>query len=215
VSRQVQKRDSVVQYSGNQLDASNPERKRGKKKEVPKKKKITALKNAILEGRKLRHHLRELQEKAESVDLQLESSQKQDNVTASSSAHTEVKNNSILKQVAQSELMSGTSEFQNLCVTEIMSFGEVTDGNVKKAEDVNNTEILDLTQYLQKVSLNTNVQTKIHEQTVSCVPESAQEMIHKTEMGDDNCNLVFSGSSPSGYTDVLQRPSVHSRKFRE
>ncbi|KAJ4425776.1 hypothetical protein ANN_27401 [Periplaneta americana] len=60
-SSRVQKRE-IVRYTGNQLDSSNPERKRGKKKEVPKKKKLTVLKSAILEQRTLRRRLKELRD---------------------------------------------------------------------------------------------------------------------------------------------------------
>ncbi|PSN47594.1 hypothetical protein C0J52_04560 [Blattella germanica] len=59
----VQKRDiGSVHYSGNQLDASNPQRKRGKVKERPKKKKLSNLKIAILEGRALRKRLKAVTE---------------------------------------------------------------------------------------------------------------------------------------------------------
>jgi hypothetical protein len=216
MGRWVQKRDDIVQYSGNQLDASNPERKRGKKKEVPKKKKITVLKSAILEERALRCKLRALQEQAQNVNMQPDSSQMQADITVSSSTH-EMTIDSGVKQIAQNPPLSETKENEDFCVTETVLFEEVTGSdNIKRAEDLNSTEILDLTQHIQeKLSLSTDDQAKVLLQNVSDVPDNAQEMIRKTEAQEDNCTVVLSGSPKHGCTGVIQRFPVHSRRFRE
>ncbi|PNF14760.1 hypothetical protein B7P43_G08341 [Cryptotermes secundus] len=207
VNRWVQKKESPNQYCGNQLDASNPERKRGKKKEVPKKKKNSVLKSVILEERAVRQQLQVLRKQGQSVDIQSVSSQEQGDVTVHSNAHA-VTNDSSVKQAV------GNKNF--LCVAETVPFGEVTSCNVKKAESPNSTEILDLTQYLREnLSLMTNVQVETLEQNVSAGPETAQDMIQKTEVGEGNCTLALSGSPSHSCTDVLQRFSIHSRRFRE
>jgi hypothetical protein len=206
VNRWVQKRDSPNQCSGNQLDASNPERKRGKKKEVPKKKKNTVLKSAILEERALRRHLRVLQEQGESVNIQFISSQNQSDFTVHNNTHG-VTNDSSVKQAVGNNFLSGT---------ETVPFGDMTGGNIGKTEGSDSTEILDLTQYLKEnLSLTTNVQAETLEQNVSDGPEPAQEMIQKSEMGEGNCTLVLSGSPSRSCTDMLERFSIHSRRFRE
>jgi hypothetical protein len=203
----VQKRESPNEYCGNQLDSSNPERKRGKKKEVPKKKKNSVLKIAILEERALRQRLQVLRQQGQSVDTQSISSQEQGDVTVHSNPHR-VTNDSSLKQAV------GNKNF--LCGTEIVPFGEVTSGNTRKAESPNSTEILDLTQYLKEnLSLKTNVQAETLEQNVSAGPETAQDKIQKTEMREGDCTLALSGSPSHSCTDVLQRFSIHSRRFRE
>lgn len=207
MNRWVQKRESPNQYSGNQLDSSNPERKRGKRKEVPKKKKKSVLKSAILEERALRQQLQVSQQQGESMDIQPISSQEQGDVTVHSNTHG-VTNDSTVKQAV------GNKNF--LCGTETVPFGEVTDDNIRKAESPNNTEILDLTQYLKEnLSLTTNVQAKTLEQNVSAGHETAQDMIQKTEIGESNCTLALSGSPSHSCTDVFQRFSIHSRRFRE
>jgi hypothetical protein len=190
----VQKRDNPNQYSGNQLDASNPERKRGKRKEVPKKKKNTVLKSAILEERVLRQHLKVLRE------------QEQGDVTVHSNAHG-VTNDSCLKQAVRNEAF--------LCDTENIPYGEVTSDNARKAEAPNSAEILDLTQCLKEnLSLTTNVQAETLDQNVSDGSETTQ-VVQKTEIGEGNCNLALCRSPSHSCTDMLQSFSIHSRKFRE
>jgi hypothetical protein len=205
----VQKRESPNQYSGNQLDASNPERKRGKRKEVPKKKKNTVLKGAILEERALRQRLQALREQRESVVTQLLSSlelSELGDVTVHSNIHG-VTNDSCLKQAVRNETF--------LCGTENVLFGEVTSDNVRKTEGLNSAEILDLTQCLKEnLSLTPNVQAETLDQNMSDGSETAQ-VIQKTEMGEGNCNLALCGSSSHSCTDMLQTFSIHSRRFRE
>ncbi|KAJ9579554.1 hypothetical protein L9F63_004739 [Diploptera punctata] len=66
----VQKRNaSTSSYFGNQLDASNPQRKRGKMREVPKRKKLTSLKCAILENRALRRRLMDITSAVENLSI--------------------------------------------------------------------------------------------------------------------------------------------------
>lgn len=53
------KKDLSLRLAGNQLDSSNPERKKGKMREVPKEKKPTLLKRVILKERETKKHIRE------------------------------------------------------------------------------------------------------------------------------------------------------------
>lgn len=46
--------------SGNELDSANPKRSRGKKREVPKRRKLTKLKLAIIQEREMKRNLRAL-----------------------------------------------------------------------------------------------------------------------------------------------------------
>ncbi|XP_021940353.1 selenocysteine insertion sequence-binding protein 2 isoform X2 [Zootermopsis nevadensis] len=217
VGRWVQKGDSRVWYSGNQLDASNPERKRGKKKEVPKKKKVTVLKNAILEERALRQKLRASREQTQDVNVQPESSQEQVDGIAVVNGDDEMTADSWVKRTAPDRAPSKTKESVDLCVTGTDVFEEVAGGgNFKKAGDLNITEILDLTQHVQeKLSLSTDDKAKILLQNISHVPENAQEAIKTTGMQEDDCTVVLPESPKHGCTDVIQRFFVHSRRFRE
>ena len=194
VKSQTQKRDDLICYSGNQLDASNPERKRGKKREVPKKKKKSVLKSAILEERALRRH-QALQEQSESVDVQ-----KEGDVDSSTCISDTV--------------LSGAEEIQGcLCGTE---GGEVTGAGVRKDEGVSITEILNLTESLKEnLSLNMSCKATTLSEDVSDRPESTEEMMCKVEREEGNCTDVPSGLLPHGFTEDLWRLSVHSRKFRE
>jgi hypothetical protein len=196
VKSQTQKRDDIICYSGNRLDASNPERKRGKKREVPKKKKKSVLKSAILEERTLRR-CRALLEPSESVDVQ-----KEGGVTVDSGA------------CVSDTVLSGAEEIQGcLCVTES---GEVRDDDVTKDEGVNITEVLILTESLKEnLSLGTSGKARTLSEDVSDGPESTEEMMCKAERGEGNCTDVPSGLLPHGFVEDLWRPSVHSRKFRE
>jgi archaellum component FlaF (FlaF/FlaG flagellin family) len=215
VNGSLQKRDNLVRYSGNQLDASNPERMKGKKREMPKKKKISVLKSAILEERALRRNLRVTQEQAQNVHMKSESSQKHADVTVNNSSH-EISVDSSVKQIAQGTFISENMESEKLCVSQTVSFEEATGDNINKVKDLNSTEILDLTYYVQeKLSLSTNDEARMLSRNMSHVPENAQEMIMKTEAQEDNCTEVLSGSPKHDCTDVFQRFSVHSRKFRE
>jgi len=191
VKSQTQKRDDLICYSGNQLDASNPERKRGKKREVPKKKKKSVLKSAILEERALRR-CQALQEQSENVDVQQEGG-----VTVDSST------------CVSDTVLSGAEEIQGcLCVTES---GEVTGD-----EGVNSTEVLNLTESLKEnLSLDTSRRATTPSEDVSDGPESTEETLCKVERGEGNCTDVPSGLLPHGFMEDLRRPSVHSRKFRE
>jgi hypothetical protein len=196
VKSQTQKRDDLICYSGNQLDASNPERKRGKKREVPKKKKKSVLKSAILEERALRRR-QALQEQSESVDVQ-----KEGDVTVDSST------------CVSDTVVSGAEEIQGcLFVTES---GEVTGDDVRKDEGVGITEVLNLTESLKEnLSLNTSCKATTLSEDVSDGPESTEEMMCKFERGEGNCTDIPSGLLPHGFTEDLWRLSVHSRKFRE
>jgi hypothetical protein len=188
------------------LDASNPERKRGKTKEVPKKKKNTVLKGAILEERALRQRIQALREQRESVVAQFLSSQELGDVTVHSNTHG-VTNDSCVKQAVRNETF--------LCCTENVLFGEVTSDNVRKTEGLNSADILDLTQCLKEnLSLTPNVQAETLDQNMSDGSETAQ-VIQKTEMGEDNCNLALCGSSSHSCTDMHHTFSIHSRRFRE
>jgi len=196
VKSQTQKRDDIISYSGNQLDASNPERKRGKKREVPKKKKKSVLKSAILEERAWRRR-QALLEPSEGVDVQ-----KEGGVTVDSSA------------CVSDTVLSGAEEIQGcLCVTEI---GEVKDNDVTKDEGVNITEVLILTEALKEnLSLGTGGKATTLSEDASDGPEPTDEMMCKVERGEGNCTDVPSGLLPHGFMEDLWRPSVHSRKFRE
>jgi len=192
VKSQTQKRDDIICYSGNQLDASNPERKRGKKREVPKKKKKSVLKSAILEERAWRRR-QALLEPSEGVDVQ-----KEGGVTVDSSA------------CVSDTVLSGAEEIQGcLCVTET---GEVKDSDVTKDEGVNITEVLILTEALKE---NLSLGTGGKATALSDGPESTEETMCKVERGEGNCTDVTSGLLPHGFMEDLWRPSVHSRKFRE
>lgn len=207
MNRWVQKREGPNQYSGNQLDSSNPERKRGKRKEVPKKKKNSVLKSTILEERALRQQLRVLRQQGQSVDMQSISSQEQGDVTVHSNTHGVTNDSSMKQAVGNKNFVYGT---------ETVPLGEVTSDNIRKSECPNSTEILELTQYLKEnLNLTTNVQAETLEQNVSAGPETAQDMIQKTEMGEGDCTLALSGSASHSCMDVLQRFSIHSRRFRE
>jgi hypothetical protein len=196
VKNQTQKRDDIICYSGNQLDASNPERKRGKKREVPKKKKKSVLKSAILEERAWRRR-QALLEPSEGADLQ-----KEGGVTVDSSA------------CVSDTVLSGAEEIQGcLCVTET---GELKDNDVTKDEGVNITEVLILTEALKEnLSLGTGGKATTLSEDVSDGPESTEEIMCKVERGEGNCTDVPSGLLPHGFMEDLCRPSVHSRKFRE
>lgn len=216
MGRDVQKRGNAVRYSGNQLDASNPERKRGKKSEVPKKKKISVLKSAVLEERALRRNLRTSREQAQNLNIHSESSQKKADVTVTNSPH-EMRTYASVKQTVSNTPLTETTETRDLCVTGSVLFEEVMGGgNNKKAGDLNSTEIVDLTHLIrEKLNLSSDDQAKMLLQNVSEVPENAQEMIQKTEMQEDNCAMILSGSLKHCCTDVIQRLPVHSRRFRE
>jgi hypothetical protein len=196
VKSQTQKRDDLICYSGNQLDASNPERKRGKKREVPKKKKKSVLKSAVLEERALRRR-QALQEQSESVDVQKEGDGTVDSSTCVSDT-----------------VLSGAEEIQGcVCVTES---GEVTDDNGRKDEDVNITEVLNLTESLKEnLSLNTICKATALSEDVSDGPECAEEMMRTVERGEGDCTDIPSGLLPHGFSEDLRRLSVHSRRFRE
>lgn len=196
VKSQTQKRDDLICCSGNQLDASNPERKRGKKREVPKKKKKSVLKSAILEERALRRR-QALQEQSESVDVQ-----KGGGVTVDRST------------CISGTVLSGAEEIQGcLCVTES---GEVTGDDVRKDEGVNITEVLNLTESLREnLSVDTSCRATTLSEDVSDGPESIEEMMCKVERGEGNCTDIPSGLMPHGFTEDLCRPLVHNRKFRE
>ena len=193
---QTQKRDDLICYSGNQLDASNPERKRGKQREVPKKKKKSVLKSTILEERALRRR-QALQEQSERVDVQ-----KEGGVTVDSST------------CISDTVLSGAEEIQGcLFVTES---GEVTGDDVRTDESVNITEVLNLTESLEEnLSLNTSCKATTLSEDVSDGPETSEEMMCKVERGEGNCTDVPSGVLPHGFTEDLWRLSVHNRKFRE
>jgi hypothetical protein len=195
VSR-TQKRDDVIRYSGNQLDASYPERKRGKKREVPKKKKISVLKSAILGERALRRQLHTFQEESGRVDLE------DSGVTVDSSA------------CVNDSVVSGAEEMRScLCVTET---GEVTGDNGSKVEGVNITDVLNLTESLQEnLTLGSSHQASALSENVSSGPESTEEMIHKVERGEGNGTVTAAGLLPHGCTEELWRLPVYSRKFRE
>jgi hypothetical protein len=196
VKSQTQKRDDLICYSGNQLDASNPERKRGKKREVPKKKKKSALKSTILEERALRRR-QALQEQSESVDVQ-----KEGGVTVDSST------------CISDTVLSGAEEIQGcLCATEN---GEVTGDGVRKDEGVNFIEVLNLTESLKEdLSLNMSCKDTALAEDVSDGLESTEETMCKVERGEGNCTNIPSGLLLRGFTEDLWRLSVHSRKFRE
>ena len=196
VKSQAQKRDDVICYSGNQLDASNPERKRGKKREVPKKKKVSVLKSAILEERALRRR-QAFKEQSVSVDVQKEGGVTVDSSTCMNDA-----------------VLSGAEEIQGcLCVT---GSGEMTDDEVRKHEGVNITEVLNLTESLKEnLSLSTSCQATTFSEDVSDGLESAEEMICKVEKGEGNCTVDPSGLQPHDFMEDLWRLSIHSRKFRE
>jgi hypothetical protein len=196
VKSQTQKRDDIICYSGNQLDASNPERKRGKKREVPKKKKKSVLKSAILEERTLRRR-QALLEPSESVDVQ-----KEGGVIVDSGA------------CVSDTVLSGAEEIQGrVCVTESE---EVTADDVSKDEAVNITEVLILTESLKEnMSLGTGGKATTLSEDVSDGPESTEEMLCEVERGEGNCTDVPSGLLPHDFMEDLWRPSVHGRKFRE
>lgn len=196
VKGQAQKRDDVICYSGNQLDASNPERKRGKKREIPKKKKISVLKSAILEERALRRR-QAFEGQTVSVDMQ-----KEGGVTVDSST------------CISDTVLSGAEEIQGcLCVTES---GEMTDDEVRKDEGVNITEVLNLTESLKEnLSLSMSCQATVFSEDVSDGLESTEEMMCEVERGEGNCTVDPSGLLPHGFTEDLWRLSIHSRRFRE
>jgi hypothetical protein len=196
VKSQTQRRDDILCYSGNQLDASNPERKRGKKREFPKKKKISVLKSAILEERALRR-CQAFQKQSEIVDVQ-----KEGGVTVVSS------------MCVHDTVLSGAEEIQGcLCVTES---GEMTGDDVRKDEGVNVTEVLNLTESLKEnLSLNESCLDTTLSDGVSDGTESTEEIICKVESGEGNCTVVPSGLLPHGFMEDIWRFSVHSRKFRE
>lgn len=196
VKSQSQKRDDLICYSGNQLDASNPERKRGKKREVPKKKKKSVLKSAILEERALRQR-QALQEQPENVDVQKEGGATVDSSTCVSGT-----------------VLSGAEEIQGcLCVTES---GEMIGDDVRKEEGVHITEVLNLTESLKEnLSLDTSCRATTLSEDVSDGPELTEEAMCKVERGEGNCTDVPSGLPPHDFMEDLWRPSVHSRKFRE
>jgi len=211
VKSQTQKRDDLICYSGNHLDASNPERKRGKKREVPKKKKKSVLKSAILEERALR--CQALQEQSESVDVQ-----KEGGGTVDSSA------------CVSDTILSGAEEIQGgLCVTERgevtgddvrkdegVNIAEVTGDGVREGEGVNTTAVSNLTEsFEENLCLDTSRKAAALSEDMSGGPESAEETMCKVERGEGNCTDVPSGLLPRGFTEDLWRPSVHSRKFRE
>jgi hypothetical protein len=178
------------------LDASNPERKRGKKREVSKKKKISVLKSVILEERALRQQHRAFHDQSGSVGVQEEGG-----VTADSSAGI---NDAVLSAAGE---IQGCS-----CVTDT---GEVTGDDIRKDEGVNITEVLNLTESLKEnLSLSRSCQTT----TLSDVSdglECTEEMISKVDRGGGNCTMVPSGLLQHGVMEELWRLSVHSRKFRE
>jgi len=195
VKSQTQRRDDLICYSGNQLDASNPERKRGKKREVPKKKKKSVLKSAILEERALRQR-KALQEQSESVDVE-----KEGDVTVDSGT------------CVSDTVLSGAEIQSCLCVTES---GEVTGDDVRKDEGVNITEVLNLAESLKEnLSLNMSCKALTVSEDVSDGPETTEEMMCKVERGEGNCTDILSGLLPHGFTEDLWRLPVHSRKFRE
>lgn len=196
MNSRTQKRDDLIRYSGNQLDASNPERKRGKKREVAKKKKISVLKSVILEERALRRQCQAFQEQSGSVDMQ-----KEDGVTVDSSA------------CINDTVLSTAEEIQSLSVSET---GAVTGDNVRKDEGVNITEVLNLTESLKEnLSLSTSCQGTTLSEAVSDGLESTEEMMCKVERGESNCTVVPSGLLPHGCMEELWRLPFHSRKFRE
>jgi hypothetical protein len=196
VKSQTQKRGDIISYSGNQLDASNPERKRGKKREVPKKKKISVLKNVILEERALRRR-RAFQEQLDVVDVQ-----KEGGVTVVSGT------------CIGDTVLVGTEEIQGcLCVGESR---ELTGDDVRKDEAANVTEVLNLTESLKEnLSLNASCLDTALSEDVSGGMESTEEMICEVESGEGNCTVVPSGLLPRGLVEDILRLSFYSRKFRE
>jgi hypothetical protein len=197
VKSQTRKRGDILSFSGNQLDASNPERKRGKKREVPKKKKISVLKNVILEERALRRR-KAFQEQSDVVDVQ-----KEGDVTVVSG------------MCIGDTVLVGAEEVQGCSF--VTESGEVTGDDIRKDETVSVTEVLNLTESLKEnLSLNASCLDTTPSEDVSDGMESTEEMICKVESGEGNCTDVPSVLlPPRGLDEDVWRLSFHGRKFRE